>query len=249
MTALRTALKVSLDACQPPLAERGKEDRLERAERVTIEQVEVAVWEAVRQAEDGRESIETAQQLIAQQQSLSELLTPEEQARIRVARTSAEDKLRELTAKALEARIAQIRTAAAMVGSEHYRGAQAAVLTQLAEELVALSRTSIPSNAPSSASPSPPSPGERSGGEARTALPGQGGEVMATRLEDVLRTSRALSSDDRRALLDALRRDLDAGDGGADITELEGLGAEVWTGVDPDAYIRQERATWDRSTG
>lgn len=28
------------------------------------------------------------------------------------------------------------------------------------------------------------------------------------------------------------------------ILELDGLGAEVWEGVDPDEYVRTERASW-----
>lgn len=28
------------------------------------------------------------------------------------------------------------------------------------------------------------------------------------------------------------------------ILELDGLGAEVWEGVDPDEYVRAERASW-----
>ena len=30
------------------------------------------------------------------------------------------------------------------------------------------------------------------------------------------------------------------------ITELEGLGKEIWEGVDVDEYIRQERESWER---
>jgi hypothetical protein len=29
------------------------------------------------------------------------------------------------------------------------------------------------------------------------------------------------------------------------ILELEGLGKEVWEGIDPDEYIAQERDSWD----
>ena len=29
------------------------------------------------------------------------------------------------------------------------------------------------------------------------------------------------------------------------ITDLEGLGKEIWNGTDPDEYIRQERDSWD----
>ena len=29
------------------------------------------------------------------------------------------------------------------------------------------------------------------------------------------------------------------------IMELEGLGAEIWQGIDAQAYVNQERASWD----
>lgn len=29
------------------------------------------------------------------------------------------------------------------------------------------------------------------------------------------------------------------------IMELEGLGAEIWQGIDAQEYVRQERASWD----
>ena len=29
------------------------------------------------------------------------------------------------------------------------------------------------------------------------------------------------------------------------ILELEGLGAEIWRGIDPDEYVAEERDSWD----
>lgn len=29
------------------------------------------------------------------------------------------------------------------------------------------------------------------------------------------------------------------------ILELEGLGAEIWEGIDPDEYVAKERESWD----
>jgi hypothetical protein len=29
------------------------------------------------------------------------------------------------------------------------------------------------------------------------------------------------------------------------LSELAGLGAEIWDGVDPDEYVRRERESWD----
>ncbi len=69
---------------------------------------------------------------------------------------------------------------------------------------------------------------------------------MATNLADLLEASRRLSPEERRALVDALRHDLEEGDG--DIGELEGLGEEMWRDVDVDEYIRHERDAWTGSS-
>ena len=29
------------------------------------------------------------------------------------------------------------------------------------------------------------------------------------------------------------------------ITDLKGLGKEIWSGIDPDEFVAQERDTWD----
>jgi hypothetical protein len=70
---------------------------------------------------------------------------------------------------------------------------------------------------------------------------------MAMNLADLIDASRRLSLEDRRALVDALRGELEEGNG--DIAELEGLGEEVWRDIDVDDYVRQERDAWTRSTG
>jgi hypothetical protein len=70
---------------------------------------------------------------------------------------------------------------------------------------------------------------------------------MAMNLADLIDASRRLSLKDRRALVDALRGELEEGNG--DIAELEGLGEEVWRDIDVDDYVRQERDAWTRSTG
>ena len=35
------------------------------------------------------------------------------------------------------------------------------------------------------------------------------------------------------------------GSGQHSILELEGLGAEIWEGIDPDEYVAKERDSWD----
>jgi hypothetical protein len=60
-----------------------------------------------------------------------------------------------------------------------------------------------------------------------------------------------LSSEDRRRLLTIMERDLAEPTSGAEeqklrsIMELEGLGAELWEGVDPQEYVDELRSEWD----
>ncbi|MCP4405951.1 MAG: hypothetical protein GY801_52745 [bacterium] len=42
-----------------------------------------------------------------------------------------------------------------------------------------------------------------------------------------------------------LRQTLSEGQEQHSIMELEGLGAEIWQGIDAQEYVRQERASWD----
>ncbi len=44
-----------------------------------------------------------------------------------------------------------------------------------------------------------------------------------------------------------LRQTLSEGQEQHSIMELEGLGAEIWQGIDAQEYVRQERASWDES--
>ena len=56
-----------------------------------------------------------------------------------------------------------------------------------------------------------------------------------------------LSVDQRRELLDQLQSLVLSADDEPPprITDLEGLGAEIWQGIDVQAYIEQERDAWD----
>ena len=67
---------------------------------------------------------------------------------------------------------------------------------------------------------------------------------MATRVEEVLKATRALSVEERRAVLKVLSTDVISAESALDIKGLEGLGSDVWEGVDPDAYLRAERDSW-----
>jgi hypothetical protein len=72
---------------------------------------------------------------------------------------------------------------------------------------------------------------------------------MSAELGWALEVARSLGPAEKRALIEALREELDAGadEPEADIMELEGLGAELWEGIDVDGYIREERTSWERS--
>jgi hypothetical protein len=54
----------------------------------------------------------------------------------------------------------------------------------------------------------------------------------------------SLSSEERGRLLELLKADLEDGD--RKITELEGLGASIWTAVDVEEYVDQLRSEWER---
>lgn len=56
-----------------------------------------------------------------------------------------------------------------------------------------------------------------------------------------------LSAIDRRRLLELLRRELEseATEPRHSILDLEGLGAEIWQGIDAQAYVNELRSEWD----
>jgi hypothetical protein len=68
-------------------------------------------------------------------------------------------------------------------------------------------------------------------------------------LDDALSISQRLPLTDQLLLISLLservRRELDRDDELVDILSLAGLGAELWQKVDVDAYLNQERATWN----
>jgi hypothetical protein len=68
-------------------------------------------------------------------------------------------------------------------------------------------------------------------------------------LRDVLGMSRELPRADRLRLISLLSEDLLSEMGWeqepVDMLSLAGVGADVWRGIDVDAYLREERASWD----
>ena len=68
-------------------------------------------------------------------------------------------------------------------------------------------------------------------------------------LNDVLSVSEQLPLTDQLLLISLLservRRELDRDREPVDMLSLAGLGAELWQKVDVNAYLNQERATWN----
>jgi hypothetical protein len=73
--------------------------------------------------------------------------------------------------------------------------------------------------------------------------------METTNLENVLHASQRLSPADQLRLIgllsEQLRSKLDAQEPPIDLLSQAGLGADVWQEIDVDAYIEQERTSWD----
>jgi hypothetical protein len=70
-----------------------------------------------------------------------------------------------------------------------------------------------------------------------------------TMIDQVLYISQQLSLGNQLLLISLLseraRRELDRDGEPVDMLSLAGLGAELWQKVDVDAYLEQERASWN----
>jgi hypothetical protein len=64
-------------------------------------------------------------------------------------------------------------------------------------------------------------------------------------LNEILhRVRQELSPDEQLQLLTELSRVTSARKPPRRLCELEGLGKEIWEGINPDEYVRQERDSW-----
>jgi hypothetical protein len=61
--------------------------------------------------------------------------------------------------------------------------------------------------------------------------------ALALPREEQLRLAEELKIDQQGPQVDAKR---------VSIMDLEGLGAEIWEGIDAQEYVNAERATWER---
>jgi hypothetical protein len=69
---------------------------------------------------------------------------------------------------------------------------------------------------------------------------------MATHLtiDEIIEAAKRLKPEERTQLLRALARD--PAEPQHEITELRGLGKEVWGGIDAQEYVNSERDSWDK---
>lgn len=65
---------------------------------------------------------------------------------------------------------------------------------------------------------------------------------MAPTVQDIIRAAWQLTEEDRQRLVQALTAGQTAS--GRRITELRGLGKEIWHGQDAQHYVDQERDSW-----
>ena len=76
--------------------------------------------------------------------------------------------------------------------------------------------------------------------------------METTTLDNVLEVSQQLSPADQLRLIgllsEQLRDKLDVQEPPIDLLSQAGLGADLWQEIDVDAYIEQERASWDKQS-
>jgi hypothetical protein len=73
-------------------------------------------------------------------------------------------------------------------------------------------------------------------------------DMTPTKYEGVLEQAQALDVTEQLRLLEALAtalREKLAGTTTHNLAELQGLGKEIWAGIDAQAYVTQERAAWN----
>lgn len=74
-------------------------------------------------------------------------------------------------------------------------------------------------------------------------------EMKLLSYHDYVQGIQKLKPEEQASLLEIistnLKKTLKKRDATHSILELEGLGAEIWAGIDAQEYVRQERAAWD----
>ena len=68
---------------------------------------------------------------------------------------------------------------------------------------------------------------------------------MQTNIEALIEAAKHLTPEDQERLVQALRQQPESPERQRRITEMRGLGKELWQGVDPQEYVNAERDSWD----
>lgn len=72
--------------------------------------------------------------------------------------------------------------------------------------------------------------------------------MATTEYQDVRRIVQALSQAEQRRLVAEISNNfqhVDAGEQDVSILELQGLGKEIWQGIDAQEYVDKERRSWN----
>lgn len=68
---------------------------------------------------------------------------------------------------------------------------------------------------------------------------------MQTKIEALIEAAKHLTREDQEKLIQALRQQHETSVQQHRITEMRGLGKDLWQGVDPQEYVNAERDSWD----
>jgi hypothetical protein len=68
--------------------------------------------------------------------------------------------------------------------------------------------------------------------------------AMQTNLEALIEAAKHLSAEEREKLVEALHP-RSVSPQSRHITEMRGLGKDLWQGIDPQDYLNAERDSWD----
>ena len=68
---------------------------------------------------------------------------------------------------------------------------------------------------------------------------------MQTNIEALIEAAKHLTPEDQERLVQALRQQSGSAARQHHITEMRGLGKELWQGVDAQEYVNAERDSWD----
>ena len=68
---------------------------------------------------------------------------------------------------------------------------------------------------------------------------------MQTNIDALIEAAKHLTPEDQERLVQALRQQPESAARQRRITEMRGLGKELWQGVDAQEYVNAERDSWD----